>query len=89
MSADGWMCALTLQEGAEVDVRQFHRTQSPWRASEKGLLPLKLEEYLAVLDWTGRQPREGKAGAIPSDLTLILKRLGINDTVDRLDEPLQ
>ena len=33
-------------------------------------------EYLALLDWTGRQVRGGK-GAIPSDLGPILSRLSV------------
>jgi len=32
---------------------------------------------LSLLDWTGRQFREGKRGAIPSDLAPILERLQI------------
>ncbi len=31
-------------------------------------------EYLSLLDWTGRQLREGKRGAIPQDLAPILER---------------
>jgi hypothetical protein len=32
------------------------------RASNKGFLPLKLERYLELLDWTGRQTRPDKRG---------------------------
>ncbi len=58
------------------------------RASERGFLPMTLYEYLELLDWTGRQVREGKRGAIRSDLRPILERLHINadawiDTVER------
>jgi len=72
------MCELTLQAGADVDIRPLNRTQTTRRASEKGLLPVRLEEYVAVLDWTGRQVRGDKLGSIPSDLAPILERLGIN-----------
>jgi hypothetical protein len=47
------------------------------RASNKGFLSLTLDEYLQLLDWTGRQIRPDKRGAIPSDLPPILERLGI------------
>ena len=47
------------------------------RASEKGYLPLTLEAYLTLLDWTGRQLRDGQQGTIPSELLPILQRLGI------------
>jgi len=57
-------------------------------ASERGFLPMTLDEYLELLDWTGRQVREGKRGAIRADLRPILERLHINadvwiDTIER------
>ncbi len=36
-----------------------------------------MDEYLQLLDWTGRQLRPDKRGAIPGDLPPILERLGI------------
>ena len=72
------MCELSLQQGSDVDLQSLNRTHSPRRASEKGLLPLTLDDYLAMLDWTGRQVcGEGK-GSIPKHLAPILDRLGIN-----------
>lgn len=44
---------------------------------KKGWL-LTLEEYLHVLDTTGRCIREGKRGSIPPDLAPILNRLNLN-----------
>lgn len=40
--------------------------------------PLSLEEYLTLLDITGRMVREGKRGAIPPELLPILARLEID-----------
>jgi hypothetical protein len=48
------------------------------RASNKGCLPMPFAEYLNLLDWTGRQLREGKRGTIPQDLAPILERLQID-----------
>jgi hypothetical protein len=48
------------------------------RASDKGLLPIPLEKYLELVDWSGRQLRCDKRGAIPDDLASILERLGIS-----------
>jgi hypothetical protein len=48
------------------------------RASNKGFLPLKLEQYLELLDWTGRQTRPDKRGQIPAELLPILERLRVS-----------
>jgi len=40
---------------------------------------MKLHDYLQLLDWTGRQLRLGKRGAIPKDLAPILDRLAIRE----------
>src|SRR5579859_5588292 len=40
-------------------------------------LPMTFAEYLKLLDWTGRQLRADKCGAIPQDLAPILERLQI------------
>jgi hypothetical protein len=37
----------------------------PARASDQGFLPIETEHYFMLLDWTGRQLRAGKRGAIP------------------------
>ncbi len=73
---DDWLCPLTIQED---DPRQLGavRAQLPWRASDKGLLPIRLETYLELLDWTGRQIGSKRQGSIPSSLAPILERLGI------------
>ena len=47
------------------------------RASNKGYLPIGFEDYLRILDWTGRQVRSDKRGAIPPELRPILERLGV------------
>ena len=47
------------------------------RTSDKGLLSMPFEKYLELLDWCGRQFREGKRGTIPARLAPILERLGI------------
>ena len=38
-------------------------------------MPLPLAEYPTLVDWTGRQLREGKRGVIPADAPPILQRL--------------
>jgi hypothetical protein len=63
-------------------------TASAQRASDRGFLSITLDEYLELLDWTWRQVRADKRGAIRADLRPILERLHINadawiDTIDR------
>ncbi len=41
-------------------------------------LPFRLTDYLELVDWTGRQIREGKRGAIDSELPAILERLALD-----------
>jgi hypothetical protein len=48
------------------------------RASDQGFLPIQLEHYVMLLDWTGRQLRADKRGAIPDHLAPIMERLGLN-----------
>jgi len=48
-----------------------------WHLLYKGCLPMSFVEYLNLLDWTGRQLRADKRGAIPQDLAPILERLQI------------
>ncbi|MBU2548828.1 MAG: hypothetical protein KKB20_10480 [Proteobacteria bacterium] len=44
----------------------------------RGVLPLDLDDYLSLVDWTGREIRLGKRGAIPAHLSDILDRLPVN-----------
>jgi REP element-mobilizing transposase RayT len=59
---DDWLCPITT-------------SNSPSTAS---ILDMELDDYLELVDWTGRQIREGKRGAIPADLAPILNRLKVD-----------
>jgi len=56
------------------------RDQSP-AAAQRGYLDMTFEEYVCLLDWTGRQIREDKRGSIPDHLAPIFERLRINGEV--------
>jgi REP element-mobilizing transposase RayT len=45
--------------------------------TRKGFLNLPLQDYFALLDWTGRQMRKDKPGSIPGHLEPILIRMEI------------
>jgi len=68
---DRWLSPLPL------DTRASSRDRVAWRASNKGFLPLTLEEYLQLLDWTGRQVKGNRQSSIPGHLAPILDRLQI------------
>ena len=75
---DGWLGELTLEDGpGALELPWNLRSRTGRRASDKGLLPITLEKYLELLDWTGRQLREGKRGVIPDSLAPILERLRV------------
>ena len=41
-------------------------------------LPFSQEEYIALVDWTGRQIRDDKAGYISPDVPSLVKEMGLN-----------
>jgi hypothetical protein len=74
---DGWMCELTLDERAAWDDPRRFTSASARRASDLGLLPITLDDYLELLDSSGRLVRDGTSGSIPEQVAPILDRLGI------------
>ncbi|WP_372719567.1 transposase [Novipirellula sp.] len=53
-------------------------SQSGNRCSDKGFLPMSLEDYLEMLDWTARQIAPGKRGFTPAETPPVLQRLGLD-----------
>ncbi len=47
------------------------------RCSDKGYLPMALEDYVVLLDWTARQRVVGKRGSTPEEVPPILERLSL------------
>ena len=58
---------------------QLERFVGYTRAEMPEGLPFRLTDYLELVDWTGRQIRGGKRGAIDNDLPAILERLDIEE----------
>ena len=67
----GWLAPVPLDPPRQK-VREKSSTR---RASNKGCLTMSLDQYLQLLDWTGRQLRSDKRGSIPQDLDPMLERL--------------
>ncbi|HJN13299.1 MAG TPA: hypothetical protein QF564_31785 [Pirellulaceae bacterium] len=74
---DGWLCELTIDESESTDRRAVVRGTNSRRASDKGMLPITLNDYLELLDASGRMLRDDKVGAIPTEFAPILERLGV------------
>ena len=74
----GWLSPIEIDE--QSDPVGVHASGCGRRASLKGFLSISLARYLELLDWTGRQLRHGKRGAIPSELAPIMKRIGIDSS---------
>jgi len=70
---DGWLCPLSVDGDSQAKAERNRNR----RASNKGYLSMGFEEYLRILDWTGRQVRSDRHGVIPEDLRPILERLGL------------
>ena len=76
-SAAGWLCELTLDESVSVNSVAMRQSASGRRATDKGILPITLDDYLKLLDASGRVVQQGKSGSIPDHLAPIIERLGI------------
>ena len=75
LGRDGWLSPVAA-EGESADQAKRNRSR---RASNKGFLSMQLDDYLKILDWTGRQVRRDRRGAIPAEVAPILDRLGLSD----------
>jgi hypothetical protein len=87
---DGWLSPIEMDERAEplttatpapqvaAAATKSVGSRRPRRASDRGLLPMTLQSYLELLDWTGRQLRAGTRGVIPQGLESILDRLQVS-----------
>ena len=67
----GWLAPIAL-DPPRKKVREKVTTR---RTSNKGCLLMTLDQYLKLLDWTGRQIRKDKVGVIPAECAPILERL--------------
>ena len=67
----GWLAPIPL-EPARMKSREKPTSH---RASQKGCLPMSLEDYLALVEWTGRAYRKDKVGKIPEQCQPLFQRL--------------
>ena len=80
-SAD-WLAPIYLDESADayksVEAASTGNPVGSPRISDKGFLPITIDQYLSLLDIVGRVLRTGKQGRIPPDLPPIVTRLKLD-----------
>jgi len=76
-AADGWLAPI--HEGPLPADQRF--AGRALRISDTPGLPMTLDQYLQLVDWTGRQVRRGKRGTIPAELADILQRLNVDSSI--------
>lgn len=72
---DSWLAEPTWQDAAARDEAVCSSSRTGKRASDLGLLPISLADYLGLLFWTARQIRSGQRATVPRDLESFLDRL--------------
>jgi len=75
--ADGWLGELTRAPESLRDETLAITSRTGRRASDLGLLPISLDDYLKLLKWTMKELRAGRRQTIPGDMDAILERLSI------------
>ena len=76
---DSFLSPLTLDErNGEIGAAA---STNGCRCSDKGFLPMSIGDYLQLLDWTARQPVDGKPGATPTTALPIFERLSLDPQV--------
>ena len=72
---DAWLASLPLGEATVTPGPQPNNTGH--RASDKGFLPLSLDEYLRLAEWTAQHVQRGCAGKPPAAVVPLLTQVGI------------
>lgn len=89
--ADGWMAELTLRPECKAEWEMAYRSHSGRRASDLGVLPITLADYVKLLKWTAALLKSGERTKIPKDLGAILEHMEVNpdkwvDTVEDYEQ---
>jgi hypothetical protein len=75
--ADGWLGELTLRAETREDATLGRSSRTGRRASDLGLIPISLEDYIKLARWTVQAWRSGQPKTIPADLEAVLEGLDI------------
>jgi hypothetical protein len=73
---DGFLSPVSL--GGRTGAVGAVPSRSGQRCSDKGFLPITVDDYLLLLDWTARLHVKGKRGKTPDALQPLFERLSLN-----------
>ena len=87
---DGWLGEFTLAPERKADEPLADASRTGRRASDLGILPISLENYVKLLQWTAKQLRSGQRDTIPADLATVLDHFEVQqddwlDTVEHYE----
>jgi hypothetical protein len=87
---DAWLSEFTLQPERKGDEALATRSRTGRRASDLGILPISLADYVRLLQWTAQQLRSGRRDTIPADLAAVLDHFDVQpeawlDTVEKYE----
>jgi hypothetical protein len=74
---DSWLAELTLPPERKADEAWAYSSRTGRRASDLGILPVSLENYVQLLTWTARQLRSGQRDTIPADLARVMDHFDV------------
>jgi len=64
---------------AKRDTLMLDKSLSPLHGTLITVLPIRLGDYIELVEWTGKQVRSDKRGAIPKHAPSVLSQLHINE----------
>jgi hypothetical protein len=85
---DEWLCPINESRslpclGPHGRTTEFREdVPAGQRLRRQGALPITQDEFVQLVDWTGRQVargKEGQVGSIPAELAPILERIGVRE----------
>jgi hypothetical protein len=74
---DGWLGEFTLQPERKADEGLADGSRTGRRASDLGILPVTLADYVRLLRWTAEELRSGRRDTIPADLATVLDHFDV------------
>jgi REP element-mobilizing transposase RayT len=66
-------------QAVKQDAASLKKTLTPLHGTLIACLPLRLGDYIELVEWTGKQVRPDKRGAIPKNTPSVLKQLSLSD----------